>query len=227
MKVVLVGDSIMLSVFQNASANMGAGGRTIQNLSAAGHTAGQQLAVWLASSQRGDSSVDCAAIHVGINNVRTAVPVATTVSDIDALRADMRASNPQMKLALSLMLPARQHAEVAPRWVSHYLPINAWMVANASLFDSLVIGASPAFDDGFGNLAAPWDSSDHLHPSIAGNREHAKYIRQSIDDAQGLLSCGDLDHPTRSAVGGWRDSLGFVGGNGPNLVPGHKCPACP
>lgn len=227
MKVVLLGDSIMLGVFTNAATLLAAGGRTIQNLSVSGQTAGQQLAVWLASSQRGDSTVGCAAIHVGINNVRTAVSVATTLADIDSIRADMRTNNPSMKIAVSLMLPARQHAEVAPRWASHWVPINAALTAATSLYDSILLAAAPAFDDGFGNLSGTYDSSDHLHPTPTGNQLHAKYLRQVIDDAMGLLGCSDIEHSTRSANGGWRDSLGTATGNGTSVVPGHKCPACP
>lgn len=228
MKVVLLGDSIMLSLFNNATATILApGSRTTTNLATSGHTSAQQLAVWLASAQRGDLTYDCACIHVGINDVQTAVAVATCLANVDSIRADMRTQNPNMRIVLSLMLPARTGASVAPRWFSHFIPIQAGFVAAASLYDSLVYGAYAALDQGDGTLNPTFDSSDHLHPTIAGNVLHAKYLRQCIDDAQGLLSCGDLDHPTRSGVGGWRDSLGFVAGNGPNLVPGHKCPVCP
>lgn len=230
MKVVLIGDSIMLSLFANAATIMNPGGRTILNLSASGHTAGNQLAAWLASSQRGDLTIDCAVIAVGINDVRTAVPVATTLANVAALRADMRVNNPKMRLALSLMLPARTHQDVAPRYFSHWVPLNAALLAaGIAQYDSVCVGTTAAADDGFGALASglPWSGEvDKLHPGPAGNREHAKYIRQSIDDAMGLLPCGDLDHATRNATPGWVDTCGLSTNNA-GIATGHKCPVCP
>lgn len=220
----------MLALFQNASAIMTAGGRTVSNLATSGHTAANQLITWLASSQRGDPSIDCAVIGVGINDVRTAVPVATTLNNVKAIRADMRVQNPKMRIALSLMLPARTHQDVAPRYFSHWIPLNAgFLAAGRAQYDSVCEGATAAADDGFGALAmgVPWGGeSDKLHPIITGNREQAKWIRQAIDDAMGLLSCADLDHATRSGNAGWTDTCG-LSTNNTGIATGHKCPACP
>lgn len=202
MKLVLVGDSIVLAMFTNALGILSAGGRTITNLGVAGHTAANQLATWLASAQRGDATYDSAFIQVGINDIRTAGSVATCLSNVEAIRADMRTQNPGMKIFLGWMLPARLDPSVTGSYLTKWIPINAgYSAAGTSgatigAVDLVVTGCSRALDDGTGALMAGFDSSDHLHPTTGGNRLNAVRLREALNGYFGLVD------PTPSQIGG-------------------------
>jgi lysophospholipase L1-like esterase len=224
MKVVLIGDSLMLSLYNKARGVLEAGGRTITNLSVAGHTVADQVMAWQASAVRGDKTYACAVIQVGINDIRKGVKLADTLASFATLINDLRAQNPTTKIILGLLLPARTHHDITASYETRYLPIQKAILAAGKgeipAVDCIMTGASKALDDGTGALKKEYDSSDHMHPSVAGNKVNAVEIRAAIDalfakKAAPAKGGGGGAGKQRQIIGQWR---------APRLPAAHDAP---
>lgn len=183
-KGALIGDSIVNQMTLGAinKAVLEAGGSTWTRLAAAGHTTANQLAVWLASSVRGNNTYDWLFYMCGINDdLHGDRTVGQVLADVDAWRADAASQNPNARLYLSIMCPAKQKLDEVtltggPDRYALWQAINAGYVARGFRTD-----LSLAINDGSDNLAASKDSGDHLHPNAAGDLSNCNKLRSWID----------------------------------------------
>lgn len=211
MKILLIGDSIVASLVTNGVAILQAGGHTVTSIAVAGNTTADQLAAWQASPVRGDATYDVGVIQVGINDIRTAVALATTLSNFATLINDIRANNPTLKIILGLMLPARTAVDVIGSYASKYQPIQAAILAAGTgldipAVDRIMTSANAAFNDGT-DAMNEYDSGDHLHPSVGGNRLNAVEFRANINALFGLVDpvpVGGASRSQRQILGMWR-----------------------
>ena len=211
MKIVLIGDSLMLSLYANAKGVLEAGGRTVTNLSASGQTVADQLAAWQASPVRGDASYAVAVIQVGINDIRKGVKMPDTMASFAALIKDIRTSNPKMKIILGLLLPARTNQDIKGTYDTRYKAIQAAILAagkgDIPAVDCIMTGANKALNDGTDALLKEYDSGDHLHPTVAGNRLNAIEVRVAIDALFAKKDAkpqGGAGRGQRQITGQWR-----------------------
>jgi lysophospholipase L1-like esterase len=210
-RTVLIGDSLMLSLFKNAQGVLTAGDRIITNLSASGHTVADQLAVWQASPVRGDASYACAVIQVGVNDLRKGVKLPDTLLSFATLIKDLRSANPKMKLILGLLLPARTNHDIVHSYETRYLPVQKAILAagkgDIPAVDCIMTSANKALNDGTDALLKDYDSGDHLHPTPAGNRINAVEIRANMNALFGLKDAapaGGGGRGQRQITGQWR-----------------------
>lgn len=214
MRILLIGNSIVAAMFTNGAVILQAGGHTVESIAVSGNTSADQKAAWLACAQRGDATVSVAVIQVGINDVQTGVAAAACIANVEAMRADMRTQNPGMKIVLCRMLPARANANVAPRYDSTFVPINAAYDAAGAVgaaigeVDAVMDNSNIFFDVGDGYADPTWFNPDLLHPLVDGNRRNAWDVRQVLNTLFGLTdqqaSNGTANPGRRNIIGYWQ-----------------------
>lgn len=223
MKILLVGDSIVASMFLNGASILAAGERTVESIAVSGNTVGDQLAAWTASSQFGNPSVTVAFLQVGINDIRTGLAPATTLTNMASLINSMRTNNPTMKIVLGLMLPARQDNSVNAAYFTKFVPINdAYLAAGTGgsipAVDNVMTSAYDFFNAGAGFNKPEWFNADGLHPLTGGNQLNAALARDAINIVTGSdpdpVPDGGESRGQYFEVGEWRSTSVAANSNG-------------
>jgi lysophospholipase L1-like esterase len=141
----------------------------ILTLALPGDTIAGQSARWSASAYK--ATVAFVVLDVGLNDLspvqnNSAPQIAATQALIDTVRAD----NPTCKIILCTMTPGKQRfIDVYGATAGGYAYAN-WLAVNLAITNGTITGAdavvsshTAALNDGVGNLAAAYDTGDHIH----------------------------------------------------------------
>lgn len=159
--------------------------RTPVNIATPGDIISGQKSRWQALTID-TSLVGWVVVQIGLNDLSPGESASVAISRLQDLISTVRASiGSRRKLLVSNMLPARQ------RLIDLYGDTNGpisqqkWVDINAAIagagpspitgVDYRIVSHVPLLDDGSGNLAAAYDTGDHIHPDAAG--------RQIMEDA--------------------------------------------
>ena len=121
-----------------------------------------QLPGWLASA-----APDIVMMHLGTNDVWSAIPTATILATYGGLVDQMRAQNPAMRILVAQILPMNPSGcpECAARVVDLNAAIPAWAAAKSTTASPVtVVDAWTGFSDAT-------DTYDGVHPNDAGNQK--------------------------------------------------------
>lgn len=178
-KGVLIGDSIVSNIFNDAHNVLEAGGSTVTKLAVAGAIVSDQLAVWQASSVRGNSSYDWGFAMIGINNALAGNSAASYLATLDTLLADIHTNNPGMHLFLDIMDPCKTRLDATGG--DRY---GLWQSYNAGLLARGAIRTiSDLMNDGADSLKSIYfQAGDNgLHPNTQGNIDSATALRALVN----------------------------------------------
>lgn len=162
-----------------------------------GNTIAQQRAEWVATYSVTKLAQKAVFVQVGLNDVAASGTAATRIaalqSFINLIRSEVSLT---CKIYVSKMTPCRQ------RWIDVYGAVNGpiaqsmWADMNDAIagtgptpitgVDGRITSHVPLMDDGSGNLAAAYDTGDHIHPNTAGRQINADAWRAQLV-ADGLL----------------------------------------
>jgi lysophospholipase L1-like esterase len=119
-----------------------------------------QLPAWLASAQP-----DVVMMHLGTNDVWSAIPTATILSTFSGLVDQMRAANPAMRILVAQILPMNPSgcADCAARVVDLDQAIPAWSAAKSTAASPITVV------DQWTGFSDATDTYDGVHPNDAGN----------------------------------------------------------
>lgn len=148
--------------------------RTPVNIATPGDIISGQKSKWQALTID-TSLVGWVVVQIGLNDLSPGESASVAISRLQDLILTVRASiGSRRKLLVSKMLPARQ------RLIDLYGDTNGpisqqkWVDINAAIAGagpSPITGVDvPLLDDGSGNLAAAYDTGDHIHPNAAGRQ---------------------------------------------------------
>lgn len=144
------------------------------------HTIAQQKTAWSARADK--ATFEKVVVQVGLNDMNPAeaasVAIARLQDLIDTINADVT-----VPVYIAQMIPCKQ------RWIDYYGAVNGliaqqkWVDMNEAIAGN---GATPItgvdgritthvalMDDGSGNLAAAYDTGDHIHPNNLGRAVNA------------------------------------------------------
>jgi lysophospholipase L1-like esterase len=173
-KGVLVGDSIVSNLYNNARNILLASGHTVFRNAVAGATVHDQLLTWQASALRGDPTIDWFYVQCGINDVAHGGVAALAIADdMEVLLDDIHTHNPGAVVFVGIMDPARTKLEAIaadryPLWQA----LNALYVSRFAARGEI----SNALNNGADALLAIDDNGDGLHPSPTGDRTSAMIL---------------------------------------------------
>lgn len=154
--------------------------RTPVNIATPGDIISGQKSRWQALTID-TSLVGWVVVQIGLNDLSPGESANVAISRLQDLILTVRASiGSRRKLLVSNMLPARQ------RLIDLYGDTNGpisqqkWVDINAAIagagpspitgVDYRIVSHVPLLDDGSGNLAAAYDTGDHIHPNAAGRK---------------------------------------------------------
>jgi hypothetical protein len=175
LSMAVIGDSTISNYSGTAIAQLIAG-ITPTDISTAGDTIGQQLSRWKALPNHVFEAV---VMQIGLNNVTgsgTAALAITALQElVDKVRLDAGAL---CKIYVAKMLPCKQRwidlyggpggATAQAQWVDINDAIAGAGATPITGVDGRITSHVPLLDDGSGNLAAAYDSGDHIHENNAG-----------------------------------------------------------
>lgn len=154
--------------------------RTPVNIATPGDIISGQKSRWQALTID-TSLVGWVVVQIGLNDLSPGESANVAISRLQDIISTVRASIGSLrKLLVSNMLPARQ------RLIDLYGDTNGpisqqkWVDINAAIagagpspitgVDYRIASHVPLLDDGSGNLAAAYDTGDHIHPNAAGRQ---------------------------------------------------------
>jgi hypothetical protein len=138
-------------------------------------TLANQTTAYNASIYPGLSSIKAVIIEAGINNVNAGSPAATVISDYQTFVNLAHSKNPSAKVVCTKLTPDKQYSDTLS--TGYY---TVWQTVNTAITggggtpitgcDAVVSTPSDTLNDGAGNLAAAYDSGDHIHPNYDGRQ---------------------------------------------------------
>lgn len=194
LNMAVIGDST-ISDFSGTAISALIAGITPTDIAAAGETIGQQKNRWDALTQHVFEAV---VMEIGLNNITASGSGAAAITALQELVDQVRLdSGAYCKIYVAKMLPCKQ------RWIDLFgAPGGAtaqaqWVAINDAIagagatpitgVDGRITSHVPLLDDGAGNLAAAYDSGDHIHENNAGRTIIANAWRTKLV-ADGLLT---------------------------------------
>lgn len=195
--VAALGDSTVAAYLGGQELLSLAAGLVGKNLAVPGNTIAQQKAAWQALSAPVKQSLQAVFIQIGLNDMTASEAASAAISRIQDLVATVRADvSATCKVYISKMIPCRQRfmdlfgATDGPISQQKWTDVNDAISGIGSFaitnVDGRITAHVPLMGDGAGNLAAPYDTGDHIHPNDAGRQINANAWRgQLVTD--GLL----------------------------------------
>jgi lysophospholipase L1-like esterase len=121
-----------------------------------------QLPAWLASAQP-----DVVMMHLGTNDVWSAIPTATILTTYSGLVDQMRAANPAIRILVAQILPMNPSGctECAARVIDLDQAVPAWAAAKSTTASPITVV------DQWTGFSDATDTDDGVHPNAAGNQK--------------------------------------------------------
>jgi lysophospholipase L1-like esterase len=193
-RVAVVGDSVTAGYLGTTPTGEYLHQTLTTTLSVPGHTVAQQKTVWLALTDAERAAFRCVLLQIGLNDLPSATTTAATIAAVQDLVTTISASCPT--ILISQMTPVKQRMIDLYGAVAGATVYQKWLDVNTAIAGG---GASPItgvsaritshvalLNDGAGNLAAAYDTGDHVHPNNAGRQVNAA-AWQSALVAAGLV----------------------------------------
>lgn len=193
-RVAVVGDSVTAGYLGTTPTGEYLHQTLTTTLSVPGHTVAQQKTVWLALTDAERAAFRCVLLQIGLNDLPSATTTAATIAAVQDLVTTISASCPT--ILISQMTPVKQRMIDLYGAVAGATAYQKWLDVNTAIAGG---GASPItgvsaritshvalLNDGAGNLAAAYDTGDHVHPNNAGRQVNAA-AWQSALVAAGLV----------------------------------------
>ncbi len=187
-RVAIVGDSVTAAYWgYNPTAEF-VNQIAATTLAVPGHTIAQQKAVWLALSDADRASFQCVIVQIGLNDLSNVTTTSASIAGIQDLITTITASAPNV--IVSQMTPVKQRMIDMYGGVDGLIAYQKWLDINEAIGGG---GATPitgvsgrvtahvaTLNDGAGNLAAAYDTGDHVHPNNAGRQVNAAAWQAAI-----------------------------------------------
>lgn len=181
-KAYALGDSTVGIQFGNVVMDFVTSTKTKITLAVPGHTIAQQLAVWQATTIVPDE-VAWVVVQIGLNDLNPAEAAYPAIGRLQLLINTIRKGIGDRPLLVSQMVPCRQRMIDMYGGTNGPIAWQKWLDINAAIagegptpitnVDGRVTAHVPLLDDGSGNLAAPYDTGDHIHTNNAGRAINA------------------------------------------------------
>lgn len=164
-------------------------GWTVNDVAVPGHTIAQQKTVYLSTASR--STVDYTIAEVGLNDLNPAEAASVAIARLQDLVDTINTNKKVGSLTIiSTMTPARQRLIDVYGAINGPLSYQKWLDMNNAIkglgstpitgVDYRISNHTPLLDDGVGNLAAIYDTGDHIHENNAARQIIARVWRDSL-----------------------------------------------
>lgn len=151
-------------------------GMTVKNIAVSGNTILQQQTIFLADADR--AIYDWIVIEIGLNDLNYSEDASIAMSRYQTLVDTILFENPTIKIIVATMTPCKQNLIDGWGEVNGTIAYNKWLSMNESIMngglfpitnvDYRVNEHTLLLNDGNGNLAATYDTGDHVHENTAG-----------------------------------------------------------
>lgn len=157
--------------------------RVKAGLAVPGQTIAQQKTVWVAASVN-PNLVGYVVVQIGLNDLDPAESAATAIARLQDLISTVRATVGRSKpILIAQMIPCKQRLIDVYGAVNGLVSQQKWVDMNAAIagtgptpvtgVDGRITSHVALMGDGAGNLAATYDTGDHIHPNTAGRTVNA------------------------------------------------------